>query len=78
LALGGEGGKFRKIMVKVLFLLVAFLALPGTALAYVDPGTGSNIVQIIIGSIFAIGLGISSMKNYLREKVGSLVGNRKK
>lgn len=38
----------------VIFLVIfgfAFLVLPGNVHAYLDPGTGSFMIQIIIGSV---------------------------
>lgn len=36
--------------------LIALLAWPGSAYAYLDPATGSLIIQTILGAIFAAGL----------------------
>ncbi len=44
-------------MVFVLFLVVGLL-IPATAFAYVDPGTGSFIVQGIIATIVGAGVAI--------------------
>ncbi len=37
-----------------------FLALPGTAYAYIDPGSGSAIMSAIIGFFVVIGLTVKS------------------
>jgi len=39
-------------------LAAAMAALPGTALAYLDPGTGSMLLQVILGGIAAVGVAI--------------------
>jgi hypothetical protein len=48
-------------LARVLFLLTLLLfVLPSTAHAYLDPGTGSYVVQLLIGTLlgglFAIGM----------------------
>ena len=44
----------------LLLLTLLLLALPSTADAYLDPGTGSYVVQLLIGSLlgglFALGM----------------------
>jgi len=44
----------------LLLLTVVLLALPSTAHAYLDPGTGSYVVQLLIGTmlggLFALGV----------------------
>jgi len=42
------------------FILFMFLALPGTAYAYIDPGSGSAIMSAIIGFFVVIGLTVKS------------------
>ena len=37
----------------ILFLIIIFLMLPSKAFAYLDPGTGSIIIQAILGFIAA-------------------------
>ena len=55
----GGGCKMRKhFRLKILFLLVLInTILPLKAYAYIDPGTGSMVLQIIVASV--IGLGIT-------------------
>jgi hypothetical protein len=44
----------------LLLLIIVLLALPSVAHAYLDPGTGSYVVQLIIGGLlgglFALGV----------------------
>ena len=40
------------------FCLVLAALLPGPALAYLDPGTGSMMLQVILGGIAAIGVAL--------------------
>ncbi len=46
---------------KLLGIVLAFTAiLPNAAHAYLDPGTGSMIIQIIVASVAAIGIALKS------------------
>jgi hypothetical protein len=49
---------FLKIIV---LLVICFVAMPTDANAYLDPGTGSMIIQMIIGAIAA---GLLTLKFY--------------
>jgi hypothetical protein len=40
------------------FSVLALLALPATAFAYLDPGTGSMLLQVILGGIAAVGVAL--------------------
>jgi len=43
----------------VRMLLIILLLLPGTAAyAYLDPGTGSMLLQVILGGVAAIGVAL--------------------
>ena len=52
----------------VVFILVSF---PADAFAYLDPGTGSYIVQLaigfLLGSLWAIKMGWHRIKAFLRK-----------
>jgi len=48
------------------FIIIFLLFVPCTAHAYLDPGTGSMIVQVIIGSVLA---GLYMAKVYWRKIV---------
>jgi hypothetical protein len=39
-------------------VLLATVILPVTALAYLDPGTGSMLLQVILGGIAAVGVAL--------------------
>ena len=47
-------------MKKILLIVVSLLSLPGTAHAYIDPGSGSAIMSAIIGFFVVIGLTVKS------------------
>jgi len=39
-----------------IFTLVAFLMCSGSAWAYLDPGSGSMLLQVILGGVAAVGV----------------------
>lgn len=39
-------------------ILLVCLSLPVTAFAYLDPGTGSMLLQVILGGIAAVGVAL--------------------
>ena len=49
-----------------LFAAVAAVIIPANAHAYIDPGTGSVIVQAVIGGVVAVGFFLKT--NWLRVK----------
>jgi hypothetical protein len=63
-----------------LAIFVAVLALPmlfvKSAYAYIDPGTGSMIVQAIIAALVAIGASIGIFWNRVRSLFGRLFGRK--
>lgn len=60
-----------KFINAILFLLIALLAFPKTTYAYLDPGTGSFIIQIILsvvlGGIFAFKMFFSKIKQTFKK-----------
>ena len=62
-----------------LALLVAVLSIPSTARAYVDPGTGSYFLQILIagllGAAFAVKLYWRKIRRFL---AGSVFGRKRR
>ena len=51
----------------VLLALCLFVSAPQPALAYIDPGTGSMLIQVTIGAIAA---GLTLIKLYWKKIVG--------
>jgi O-antigen/teichoic acid export membrane protein len=49
-----------------LFVAVLTLVIPANAHAYIDPGTGSVVVQAVIGAVVAVGFFLKT--NWLRVK----------
>jgi hypothetical protein len=59
----------------VLSLTVALVAVPSRAYAYLDPGTGSMVLQVIVAGILGAAF---TFKTYLRAIFGPLLGLFKK
>ena len=57
----------RRFELLTLALLVA--AMPGTAHAYLDPGTGSMVLQVIVAGVLGA---LFTFKSYLRAIVSSV------
>ncbi|HEU4887116.1 MAG TPA: hypothetical protein VFV49_04455 [Thermoanaerobaculia bacterium] len=56
---GGRISMFRGKSVRIFFVVVAwFTIFPSEAFAYLDPGTGSLIVQSVIAALAAAGFGL--------------------
>lgn len=49
-----------------------------TCAAYLDPGTGSYIIQVIVGTILVGGAGIVYSWNNFRTKLAGLFGRKNK
>ena len=54
----------------LLLLVLPWLAAPKTAQAYLDPGTGSILLQIIIGGVAGLGVVGKLYWHRLRELLG--------
>jgi hypothetical protein len=57
-----------------ILLVICFVAMPTTAYAYLDPGTGSMIIQMVIGAIAA---GLLTLKFYW-HKITTFFRDKKK
>lgn len=55
----------KKILV---FLVVAYMFCPQEAYAYLDPGTGSMIIQTIIAAVVGAGVYFSAFFNKIFKK----------
>lgn len=62
----------KKLPVISFFLFLVFL-FPGTACAYLDPGTGSMIVQGVLAAVAAVGVSAG----IFWKKLKGLFGGRK-
>ena len=56
--------------------LVAPMLFMNSAYAYIDPGTGSMIVQAIIAALVAIGASVGIFWNRVRSLFGRLFGRK--
>lgn len=63
---------------RVLFCLVPCLLYCNTAYAYLDPGTGSLLIQAIIGIITAIISGLVYFWTTLKNKITQIFKKNKK
>lgn len=58
------------------FILVIFLASP--AQAYIDPGTGSFMIQSLLCMALSVGVAVKIYWQRVKEKFKLLFGSRKK
>ena len=52
------------------FVIAALLALSIKAEAYLDPGTGSMLLQVVLGGVAAIGVAVKLYWHKLRVAIG--------
>lgn len=52
------------------FLAVLLMLIASDTLAYLDPGTGSMLLQVILGGIAAVGVAIKLYWHKLRAALG--------
>jgi len=65
-----------------LFIILVFVVslglVPASAHAYLDPGTGSYVLQIVIGSLLAAAFTIKAFWHRIRAFLENLVSSRRK
>lgn len=54
---------------RIIYFCVLFM-LPISAFAYLDPGTGSMLLQVILGGVAAVGVAIKLYWHKLRVALG--------
>ena len=65
-------------MPAIALVIVAFLiAYPYDAFAYIDPGTGSFLIQILLGLVFGVSLGFKFIWRRVVNFFKSLSGAKK-
>ena len=57
----------------IFFVIVFF---PFNAYAYLDPGTGGLIIQVLVASLISIGVFFSTLKNKIINAFYKLVGKK--
>lgn len=58
---------------EILFGLIILTSIPiHNAFAYVDPGTGSAVLQALIGVLVAVGIGVKVYWEKLKMKISML------
>jgi hypothetical protein len=65
-------------LVAISLLVVSLLLLPMSAHAYLDPGTGSYILQIVIGSLLAAAFAIKTFWHRIRAFLVNLTSSKRK
>ncbi len=72
---------FPAVVLKIIALSLAFLSLARQAHAYLDPGTGSYVVQILIatlaGGAYLVVSSWSKVKGFLSSIISKLSGRKK-
>jgi len=58
---------FKKLGTITLFYLLSFYFLPGNAYAYIDPGTGSYVIQMIIAAALGVLFTIKSFWSKIKS-----------
>jgi hypothetical protein len=73
--------KNKSNVINFLWLLIPFIIMPvNFAHAYLDPGTGSYVIQIVIGVVFGAAYTIKSYGSSILQKIrlwGSKTGRKK-
>ncbi len=59
-----------KSLFAVAFLALLFCLTPGTAFAYIDPGTGSFVIQGIIAGVVGAGIAIKMFWHRIKGALG--------
>jgi len=62
---------------KIIILLLSFLFVTQPAFAYLDPGTGSAIISLIIGFFVAIGVIVKSFWYKIKNLLGFSKNSKK-
>jgi uncharacterized membrane protein YqgA involved in biofilm formation len=57
--------------IETIVLACMFIAIPADAFAYLDPGTGSYVLQLIIGGVVGALLGVKMFWKTIKDKVSS-------
>jgi hypothetical protein len=68
---------FSRIFI-ILIFVVSLVLVPVSAHAYLDPGTGSYILQIVIGSLLAFALVIKTFWHRIKAFLADLVSSKRK
>ena len=69
---------FRKVLLLVILVLVIILSFPLETEAYLDPGTGSQLLQLLLASLFGALFTIKMYWKKLKEFFKNLLATDKK
>ena len=64
---GSKRDKFNSLYLVILFVTLTIFIFPETSLAYLDPGTGSFVFQMIIAGLVG---GLFTIKTFWRKIIG--------
>ena len=68
---------FDRLITVLLALALLWLAVPMRAQAYLDPGTGSYLLQIVLAALFGVLLVIKVYWKRLKSTLANLLAKRK-
>jgi hypothetical protein len=64
---------------KLIFLILfSFFVFPGTAYAYIDPGSGSFVFQLFLGALLGALFSVKLFWNKIKTSLKNLFSRRKK
>ena len=66
------------LMVFLGSLILAVLAFPKTSYAYLDPGSGSYIIQLILAGLLAVSFALKSFWGQAKQFVKNLFSRKKR
>ena len=69
---------FRKFLSMAVPFIAIALYLPAKAYAYLDPGTGSMIIQLTIGALLGAAMALKVYWGRLKTFLGNIFGRRAK
>ena len=61
-----------------LFCLVMSLLLPGTAQAYIDPGSGALVWQMLLAAFFGLCFYVGKIRNWIIGGIKKIFGYKRK
>ena len=69
---------FRRTKLVLFFILFSFIFLPSISYAYLDPGSGSYLLQLLLAGLLAVSFTLKSVWRSLVAFVMGLFGKKDK
>lgn len=66
----------RKVVDFLFWVALLWIFVPSSAFAYLDPGTGSFVVQVVVGSLLGVGFVLKSSWKMIKYKISQLFCKR--